>query len=335
MTVALTKVEYNYTTVALEEGDFQYVITALVSEAGELPTTSLFVYQITDSVDTTQDEFIRVATPYDLENISIGREVALDAGNSYYLTSVLTRKYADLNMAVQAKDAVKSRVNDGVRAWYDFKETFTGTLNEWHPTEDETYEQQLQDAYYAARTARIAAEAELVTAEEELATAREAAEYQTTITETYKTQYALAVDVKTFWTNYFAEIQTTSSGQKFAGLTKTYQISVAAMLSHVAVEDEHRTALVAAYNGQEDNLNTFANKESIATNLTTSLDSLYSSLLSSYNSSLQLTTVKNTAVSTAVIAKKEAEALVASAQVAEDAALAAALAICPDFVPTI
>jgi hypothetical protein len=64
------------------------------------------------------------------------------------------------------------------------------------------------------------------------------------------------------------------------------------------------------------------------------LDALYISLLASYNSSLQLTTVKNLAVSSAVIAKKEAEAEVASAQAAEDAALAAALAICPDFVPT-
>lgn len=335
MTAALTKVEYNYTTVALEEGDFQYIITALVSEQGELPTTSLFVYKITDVVDTTQDVFERVATPYDLENISNGREVALTAGNSYYLTSVLTRKYADLNMAVQAKDAVKSRVNDGVRAWYDFKEVFSGNLDGWHPTEDATYEQQLQDAYYAARATRVAADLALVEAEKDLADAREAANYQTTITEKYKEQYALAVDVKSFWTNYFNSIKTVSGGQAFAGLTKTYQVPVAEMLTYVGNTEPRYPALSAAFAGQEANLASFANTESNATNLTSTLDALYISLLASYNSSLQLTTVKNLAVSSAVIAKKEAEAEVSSAQAAEDAALAAALAICPDFVPTI
>lgn len=334
MTAALTKVEYNYTTVALEDGDFQYVITALVSRQGELPNTSLFVYQITDVVDTTQDVFIRVATPYDLENISIGREVARESGNTYYLTSILTRKYSDLNLAVQAKDAVKSRVNDGVRAWYDFKETFTGNLDGWHPTEDATYEQQLQDAYYAARVDRVAADLALVEAEKDLVIAREAANYQTTITEKYKEQYALVVNVKGFWTSYFNSIKTVSGGQAFAGLTKTYQVPVAEMLTYVGNTDPRYPALSAAFAGQETNLASFANTEGNATNLTTALDTLHTSLLTSYNSALQLTTVKNTALSSAVIAKKEAEAEVASAQAVEDAALAAALAICPDFVPT-
>jgi hypothetical protein len=335
MTAALTKVEYDYTTVALVDGGFQYVITALVAEQGELPHTSLFVYQITDSVDASQDVFVRVATPYDLENVSLGREEALDTGNSYYLVSILMRKYADLNLAVQAKDAVKSRVNDGVRAWYDFKEMFTGTTNYYHPTTDATYEQQLQDSYYAARTSRVAAEVALVTAEETLATARAAADAQTAITETYKGQYSLIVEARAFWTNYFNAIKTTSGGQGFAGLTKAYQIPVASMLSHVSNTDPQYTSLVAAYEGQESNLSTFASSEINATGLTSKTGLLHDSLLDSYNSSLRLVTTKNTAVSTAVIAKKEAEATVASAQAAEDAALAAAIAVCPDFVPTI
>jgi len=334
MTAALTKVEYDYTTVALEDGDFEYIITALVSEQGELPHTSIFVYQITDSVDASQDVFIRVATPYDLENISLGRETALSTGNSYYLVSLLTRNYVDLNQAIQAKDAVKSRVNDSVRAWYDFKEAFTGTLNFYHPTADPTYEEQLQDEYYAARAVRVVAEAELVEAEKTLATARTDAEAQTAITETYKGQYALMVDAKAYWSNYYTAIKTTSSGQGFAGLTKTYQISVAAMLALVPNTDPAYSSLVAAYNGQQLNLSTFANLEGNAQSLTAQAILLHDSLLLSYNSALQLTTVKNTAVSTAVIAKKEAEAEVASAQAAEDAALAAAIAVCPEFVPT-
>ena len=333
MTVALTKVEYNYTTVALEDGSFQYVITAYVAEQGELPHSLLFVYKITDVVDAAQDEFVRVSTPYDLENISKGREIALDAGSMYYLTSLLTRKYTDLNMSIQSKDAVKSRVNDGVRAWYDYKETFTGSLSYYHPTADATYEQQLQDEYYAARVVRVAAETDLAAAEKDVEDARTAAEAQTQLTEEYKRLYGYVVDVKTFWDAYSNAIKTTTSGQGFAGLTKTYQLSVAQMLATIGISDPSYPTYEYAYTSQESNLDVFANSESNSTKLTTILGTLYNALLVSYNASLQLTTVKNTALSSAVIVKKEAEATVASAQDAEDAALATAVAVCPTFVP--
>lgn len=334
MTVPTTKVEYSYATTALADGSFQYGITAFVAEAGELPHSSLFLYEITDVVDATQDAFIRVATPYDLENVLVGRDPARDVGNSYYLSSTLTRNYTDLNLAVQAKEAVKSRVNDGVRSWYDFSSDFMGDTDVYHPTADATYEVQLQDAYYAARTTRQDAETAFAASEASLVLARDAATANTAITAAYKVQLDYITRARAYWDTYFGIIQTITSGLGFAGKTKTYQTTVAQLIADADPADPLYSVWVAAYATQEANLETLSNNEISATQLTAELLTSYQSLTGLYNTSLQQATVKNNAVSAAVILKKEAEALLASALLAEDAALALALAVCPTFVPT-
>jgi len=334
MTVPTTKVEYTYSTVALADGSFQYDITAFVSEAGELPHSSLFLYQITDEVDATQDAFIRVATPYDLENVLVGRDPARDVGNTYYLSSTLTRKYTDLNLAVQAKEAVKSRVNDGVRSWYDFSSDFMGDTDVYHPTADATYEVQLQDAYYEARTTRQDAETAFADSEAALVLARDAATLQTTMTAAYKTQLDYVTRARAYWDTFYGIIQTVASGLGFAGKTKTYQTTAAQLLATIDPSDPMYATWTGAYAAQEANLETLTNNEISATQLTAELLASYQALTGLYNTSLQQITTKNNAVSAAVIVKKEAEALLASALLAEDAALALALAVCPTFVPT-
>jgi len=53
-----------------------------------------------------------------------------------------------------------------------------------------------------------------------------------------------------------------------------------------------------------------------------------------YTSQQGVIATANVTAANAVTAKKEAEASLASAQLAEDAALAAVLAVCPDFDPS-
>jgi len=330
----LTRVEYQNSTTALADGTFQYVITASVTDLGELPHPNLFVHQATDVVDPTQDVFVRVATPYDLENIPIGRNTSIAAGNTYYLTSALVRKYNDLNTAVQAKDAVKSRINDGVKAWYDFDTTFSGDTTYYHPTADATYEVQLQDAYYAARTTTQEAETALVAAELALSTSRTLAALQAEVVTAYKTQLEYITRAREFWAQFKAAVGTINGSSGFAAATNTYQVFVRQMFTaEVSPTDEMYPIYLASINAQDTTLFTQSGKEPVIGQLDTELNNSYTYLTTNLAQSQAQLVIKNNAVSSATISKKEAEATLASAQTAQDAALATAVLICPSFVP--
>lgn len=328
------KVEYYNSTIALADGTFQYRIQASVTDIGELPHAALFVYQYTDTVDATQDTFVRVATPYDLENIPIGREAALTAGITYYLSSVLVRTYSDLNTAVQAKDAVKSRINDSVNAWYDYNTDFTGSVDIFHPTADPTYEVQLQDAYYEARTAQATAETAYIAADTAVATAKTAADTQTTVVSTYKSlldQITLAIQ---YWGTFRNAVGTVNGGSGFAANTKTYQVTVKTMLTEIDPSDPQYLTYEAAIAAQDAEILTQSGNEYSIAQTDSVLNAMYLTLSSSYATAQANAVRLNNTYSSAVIAKKEAEATLASATSATAAALAAAVAICPTFVPT-
>jgi hypothetical protein len=331
----LTRVEYLNNTTALADGTFQYTITASVVDPGELPHPNLFVYQYTDLVDPTQDIFIRVSTPYDLENIPIGRSTSITAGNTFYLTSALVRNYTDLNTAIQAKDAVKSRVNDGVKAWYDYNSTFSGDTTFYHPTADATYEVQLQDAYYAARTTRQEAEVALAATEVTLTAARTSAASQAVIVANYKDLLDRLTLARNSWALYKGATGTTTGSSGFASFSQPYQVKMLAMLTaEVANTDAMYPVYLGYIHNQDSVIQTQSNNEYLIPKVDQYLDESYALLASNLSAAQAQLTITNNAISTATIAKKEAEAELASAQAAEDAALAAAVAICPTFVPT-
>lgn len=331
----LTQVEYVNSTTALADGTFQYVITASVIDQGELPHPNLFVFQCTDLVDATQDVFVRVATPYDLENVSIGRSVAIAAGNTFYLSSALSRKYNDLNTAVQAKDAVKSRINDGVKAWYDYNTTFSGDNTYYHPTSDATYEVQLQDAYYAARTTREEAETALAAAEVTVAADRTLATAQAAVVADYKELLNTITRARDYWIQFKAAVGTVNGPSGFAHYSPDYQVFVLGMLNaEVPTTDANYPVYLASIQAQDAVIQLQSNNEYLIGLLDTELGNHYSDLAGKLAAAQAQLVVKNNALAASTIAKKEAEATLASAQAAEDAALAAAVAICPTFVPT-
>ena len=334
MTV-LTRVEYLNSTTALADGTFQYAITASVIDQGELPHPNLFVYQYTDRVDPTQDVFTRVATPYDMENIPIGRSTAITAGNTFYLTSALVRKYSDLNTAIQAKDAVKSRVNDGVKAWYDFSSDFSGDNTYYHPTADATYEVQLQDAYYAARTTRKEAEVALAATDVTLSTARTLAAAQAAVVEKYKTLLDYVTRARDYWAQYKGFTGTVTGTAGFASYVQPYQVKMLGMLTAEVANTEPMYNVYLGYiHNQDSVIQTQSNNEYLIPKVDEYLDLSFRTLTTDLSVAQAQLTINNNAISAATIAKKEAEATLASAQATEDAALSAAVAICPSFVPT-
>jgi hypothetical protein len=172
-----TRIEQESIEVTLEDGSTAYQITTEVLEPGILPDTGLFVFRIVDPLDPKDDAFERVAQPKDINFLSRDRDQAILDGDEEFMYFKVVLQYTDLEVAIQAKDAVKSRIDSSISAWYQYETEFAGTEETLHPGVDPEFEQALKDAYKAARDARIAADAEVAQAEEDLEDAETALEH--------------------------------------------------------------------------------------------------------------------------------------------------------------
>lgn len=332
-----TTVVMDRTTIALPSGLSVYQIDATVTVKGDLPHPNIFVYQILDPLDTTRDTFVRVGTPYDLENIPLTRTAAIVASQEYFLSSTLQRRYSDLNTAVQAKDAVRSRIDNSVQAWQTYSTDFSGTETFNHPTAEATYEQQLKDDYVDARDARIAADEVVVDADAALVLAQDAVADAVAIGNIYQADLSFTnQSYAIYWTNYYNAVNTFRSNMaarfaaflvEYAALssnpykpTGSYSNSYDAWLAQLQFMDQAITAMTTA--------------NSNGTSLEPAFLAHHNLAGGHYTSQQGVIATANVTAANAVTAKKEAEASLASAQLAEDAALAAVLAVCPDFDPS-
>lgn len=332
-----TTVQMDRTTIALPTGTSVYQIDAVVLVKGDLPHYNIFVYQILDPLDTTRDTFVRVGTPYDLENIPLTRTTAIAASQEYFLSQTLQRRYSDLNTAVQAKDAVRSRIDNSVQAWRTYSTDFSGTETFNHPTAEATYEQQLKDDYVDARDARIAAEEVVTDADAALVLAETAVTNAIAVSSIYSDDLAFtSQSYSIYWVNYYLAVNTfrTNMAARFTGFlveyaalsgnpykpTGSYSNSYDAWLAQLQFMDQAITAMNTA--------------NSNGTSLDPAFLAHHTLAGGNYSSQQGVIATANVAAANAVTAKKEAEASLASAQLAEDAALAAVLAVCPDFDPS-
>jgi hypothetical protein len=335
-----TTVQMDRTTIALPDGTNVYQIDAAVLAKGDLPHPNIFVYQIIDTLDTTRDTFVRVATPYDLENIDVTRTAAIAASQEYFLSSTLQRRYPDLNTAVQAKDAVRSRIDNSVQAWRTYSTDFSGSDTNLHPTAEATYEQQLKDDYVAARDVRIAADEALVTADAALVLAQAAAANAVAISNIYRTDLNFTEQSYViYWTLYYAAVNTfrtnmvdrfTAFKSDFALITSETYISTGTIPGLTADE----AAWLVHLQAMEANIATMNSASSNGAALDSAFGNFHTSVGGLYTSQQGVIASANVTVANAVTTKKEAEASLASAQLAEDAALAAVLAVCPEFDPS-
>jgi len=338
----------------LPDGSSIYQIDATVTDKGELPHANLFVVQIVDELDTTRDAFVRVGNPYDLENIYRTRVEALANGQVYYLTATMYWRYTDLSLAVQAKDAVRSRIDNAVNAWYTYKTAFEGTETVYHPTAEATYEQQLEDDYVAARDARIAADAAVVAADTALSSAQTTVADAVSLGAKYKESYDFTnQSYGIYWFLYYAGLGRTQVGipgilgscvtlledmkttfgaiglKPFDPVAATLAPYTYTSLTYHAYLDEWLHELQALNNA----VLAFRSIEPNGPLLETSFSNFSGTAEGNYASQQGVIATANVAVAAAVTAKKEAEASLTSAQTAEDAALAAVRAVCSDFDP--
>jgi len=323
----------------------KYQITATCTVAGELPDVYLFCYDIVVPADAKQDAFVRVANPYDLEHVVVGRAAALAAGVTRFRTNEMVVRYVDLQLAVQAKAAIGSRIDTAILLWYTFKTDFESTTPpsiDPHPTTDQELLQTLTDTYKAATTAREAAETAVVTAAAAVTAAIAAAANAAALVQVYARETTFCqISRVTYWAS--------ATGVK-AGATNLATASKTFFNDLVAWFNANNTAggvypgtpptsgiwltLYTELGTMGTALAAWAVSEPNVALLDTAFSAFCVDASTGYSVAVTAKAVADVAVATAQTDKNKADADLAAAIVAEDAALAAIKAVCPTFDPS-
>jgi len=350
MTMAPTIVNQERQQELLSDGTLKYVILSTVTDPGELPHTHLFVFQIVDTVDPKDDIFLRVGNPYDLENVNVSRIDAVDDGEQYYLASELRKEYKTLDTALDAKDAINSRINDAVKAWYSYITEFEGSDTEDYPTTDPSYEQALKDAYATAKENRKAAEDAVTASDTALTLAQSEASLAQQKVQIYANEVEFCETARvTYWVTYYGAVG--SYTPEVTNLRNNYQSYIEDIVAAYDAANTNPypnpptapgwnpvwTALNTHFSDPSDFTTgpqaTFQEKENFGSLLDSAFASFCSNAAANHAAALSEKQLKDQDVADAVTAKEEAEAALVAAQQAEDEALAAVLAVCPDFDP--
>lgn len=94
----------------------------------ELPLLGVFVVNVVDPLDPKQDTLARVATVADLTTIPEGRDPGIASPGPdgiQFLSSSWTASYDTLETAIDAAQAFRDRVNALITSWQSFRTTFS------------------------------------------------------------------------------------------------------------------------------------------------------------------------------------------------------------------
>lgn len=301
----------------------RFVITSLMSAAtipAQLPHLNVFVMKIVTRADPQDDTFQRVARIADLTTLPQGRPAGLasDAGTSIsYLSPVSELGYDTLTEAVTASTAIKDRVNALVNDWITYKTLFDAPIPTpavySFPATDETQVETLIATYKTAKQDRYqktvlkdAADAALVLAE---------ADY------TYKK--ARVTEYTTLVTKGVVVDTDVSASASFLGAL------IAAGTTFLGVP---MVVMASAVDDFQAALNLAITEQSIQTSYDTDVSALNALLSANLAARVAEEDDADTALAAAKADQISKEQAWASALTTEATALAAVLAVCPDFV---
>jgi len=195
-----TRIEQDSIEVILADGSAAFRVTTTVTDPGILPDTGLFVFTIVDPLEPKSDTFVRVAQPHDINFMLRDRDNAVAAGDTEFLYLQVALSYASIETAVQAKTAIKSRIDAAISRWYVYQTEFVGVENTLHPGVDPEYEQALKAVYVTARDARVLAETAVEDADDAVVAAQVLLEHVQEISEIRKTETEFCTTVNgTLW----------------------------------------------------------------------------------------------------------------------------------------
>ena len=121
---------------------------------------NLFIMNIVDTADPTQDTFDHYATLADLDLLNISRDSAILANDVQYRDNVNVIRFDNLGVATTAAKVVRDTINNLVTTYLEVKNSFMGTDTHYFPYNKElkTLKDQYSLDYISARDARIASE---------------------------------------------------------------------------------------------------------------------------------------------------------------------------------
>jgi len=349
-----TRIEQDCIQIVTPEGDTKYRITSTVIDKGELPFPNFFLFNIPNPDDPADDEFVRVAAPVDIQEVKTDRTLAVLSGDTQFLAISFVKMYTDLETAIEAKSAVRSRIDSAVSLWFTYDSEFRGSVDIDHPTVDPAYEEALKNAYAAARDARIAAATEVDDANQAIADAQVQLEHAIEIVSIREAEVDFCTKAnQTYWaalqtalTNYDGSIDTffndskaffntmVTAYEKWSGTT--YPGSPAPTddwydmwidLGSYDVNGPGSTVLKVFRWARE----AWTDESYNITKLNDELVDFCGTASSEYAGALGGKNAAEAALNAANVDKQEAEAKKDAAQQAEDEALAAVEAVCPDF----
>ena len=158
-----TEISQYRSQMVLPSGEQIYRIITVVVDKGDLPNLEIFVTEIADALDPTSDRFVRIATPFDLSNLTTSRVTAVANDYTHFLSASAVNDFGSLEAGIKATTELKGRINNLVTTWLLYTGEFltSPAAVYFFPSADETYIKLVKDAYVSARAARISAESAL------------------------------------------------------------------------------------------------------------------------------------------------------------------------------
>lgn len=316
----------------LVDGANQFEVVATCLVAGSLPDTNIFVLSVVQEEDPKSDTLLRVAAIQDFGNYLATRATAIDEGYVTWRSSSVTLRYSDLTTANAAASELSSRVNALVEDQdVNLLEFETGTGGELitFPVVDPSQKTALIDAADAASLAISPAEDTRDTKRVEC----EALQVEVDVLEErlLEAQGDLATA-----TSILAELTPISTG------LVTSNAGVGTATSTVRVLNNGSSASTAEKANIETQVLSLESFLLTWTTQNTNLNTVISSQVTSLQTTLQariasLSSQRNTALTSLARCNQQlaaAQGAVDAARDARDTAVAAVLAVCPDYVFT-
>jgi len=286
---------------------------------GQLPHLGVFVMRIITRDDPQDDTFQRVARIADLSELPLGRDEGLDSDDGVdidYLASIVVLNYDTLSEAKLAYVAIKDRVNALVTDWVDYMLNFDAPIISPEiftlPDVDDSQFEVLAATYKIAKQDRY--QKNLLKLEADAVLTRATADYN------YKRAREVELD-----------------SMVAKGIIVDADMSAASSF-HAALLSEGTTFLAAAACAAagdkadfQDALNTGTNETSILAAYDVDVATL-TGLINGYDAAR----VVEVAAASAALATAQADQIAkaqayTTAQTTETTALAAVIAVCPDF----
>lgn len=297
-----------------------FVITTQMVSAtipDQLPHVNVFVIAVPDVLDPKQDALTRVAMLADLSVLPIGRDPGIAApgpNGIEYLASATTNSYPDLQTAQDAATALQDRVNALIEAWISFRTTFNApdptpalyTLPRVNPSQKTA----LINAYTVAKQTRYQAQINKVNADGALTRAQTDYTFKQNLLAGIASILPEAALTQTNLTLIVTQFGTLLTAANVFYAANTMGTGAAAFLTSITTATSQQAAMTGF----------IAAASQLVTDVT------------NYNSArVSDATAANTTLTAAKSDQITKAQTLTSTLAIESAALAAVLAVCPDF----